>query len=100
MDCADCTHHVQHAIAALPGVHSVDVFLASEKAVVQLDPGQVGLPAIRQAVAQAGYTVPEAQAAAGGEAAATGFIRSIWTLLGAVFGAVLFVVVVGEWLGL
>ena len=99
MDCADCTRHVQHAIAALPGVHSVDVFLASEKAVVQLDPGQVGLPAIRQAVAQAGYSVPDTQATEG-EAAATGFTRSIWTLLGVVFGAVLFVVVVGEWLGL
>src|SRR6266550_1667067 len=38
MDCTECTVHVQKAIAALPGVKSVDVFLASEKAVVQLDP--------------------------------------------------------------
>ena len=37
MDCADCTRHVQHAIANLPGVESVEVFLASEKAVVRLD---------------------------------------------------------------
>jgi len=34
MDCAECTQHVRHAIAALPGVASVDVFLASEKALV------------------------------------------------------------------
>ena len=36
MDCADCTQHVQRAIAALPGVMSVNVLLASEKAIVQL----------------------------------------------------------------
>ena len=60
MDCAECTMHVQHAIAALPGVDRVDVFLASEKAVVRLDLQQVDLPAIQQAVARAGYTVPTA----------------------------------------
>ena len=48
MDCAECTEHVQHAIAALPGVESVNVFPASEKAVVQLDPARVDLPAIRR----------------------------------------------------
>ena len=47
MDCAECTLHVEHALAALPGVSQVSVFLATEKAVVQLDPGQVTLPMIR-----------------------------------------------------
>ena len=46
MDCADCARHVQHAIAELPGVESVDVLLGSEKAVVLLDPALVALPAI------------------------------------------------------
>ena len=64
MDCAECTQHVQHAIAALPGIQSVDVFLASEKAVIHLDPQRVSLPAIRQAVAGAGYSVPDQAAAA------------------------------------
>ena len=41
MDCAECTQHVQQAIAALPGVESVDVFLSSEKALIRLDPAQV-----------------------------------------------------------
>src|SRR3990172_7408951 len=59
MDCAECTQHVQHAIAALPGVESVNVFLASEKAIVRLDPGLVEMPAIRQAVESAGYTVKD-----------------------------------------
>ena len=58
MDCAECVAHVHHAIAELPGVQSVEVYLASEKAVVQLDPEQVTMPAIRQAVADAGYSVP------------------------------------------
>jgi Cd2+/Zn2+-exporting ATPase/Cu+-exporting ATPase len=99
MDCAECTLHVKHAIAALPGVHSVEVYLASEKAVVSLDPQAVGLPAIRKAVAGAGYSVPEAENAE----KPTGlqdFSRTVLTLLGIVFGLVLFVVVVGEWLGL
>src|SRR5581483_12030866 len=59
MDCADCTRSVQQAIAALPGVQSADVLLASEKAVIRLDPTKVDLPAIRAAVARAGYSMPE-----------------------------------------
>jgi len=33
MDCAECTHHVQRALAGLPGVQDVRVLLTSEKAV-------------------------------------------------------------------
>jgi Cd2+/Zn2+-exporting ATPase/Cu+-exporting ATPase len=47
MDCAECTLHVQHAIAALPGVQSVDVLLGAEKAIIRLDPEMVNLDAIR-----------------------------------------------------
>jgi Cd2+/Zn2+-exporting ATPase/Cu+-exporting ATPase len=101
MDCAECTQHVQHAISALPGVRSADVFLTSEKAVIQLDPAQVDLTAIRKAVEGAGYSVPEITAPAQPPTPLLGdFTRRVVTLLGVVFGAVLFVVVVGEWLGL
>ncbi len=105
MDCADCTRHVQHAIAALPGVAEVNVFLASEKAVVRLDPERVQLAAIRAAVNQAGYQAPETPASADtGPTPMRGlpahFTRRLLTLLAVVFGAVLFVIVVGEWLGL
>lgn len=62
MDCAECTLHVQAALAKLPGVNAVDVFLAAEKAVIQLDPDRVDLPAIRDAVSRAGYQVGEAAA--------------------------------------
>lgn len=96
-----------HAIAALPGVEKVDVFLSSEKAVIRLDPERVPLPAIREAVSRAGYQVPEAvpaSAETASTAAARGlpanFTRRVLTLMAIVFGAVLFVIVVGEWFGL
>jgi len=102
MDCSECTLHVQHAIQALPGVQSVEVFLASEKAAIRLDPAQVDLVDIRKAVEGAGYSVPEQQLSAeqAPSAALQGFPRPILVLLGVVFGVVLFVVVVGELLGL
>jgi len=98
MDCAECTRHVQHAIAALPGVESVQVFLAAEKAVVRLDRAKVDLPAISQAVAAAGYQVPAAKASA--EHLANDTARAVLTAFGVVFGLVLFIIVAGEWLGL
>ncbi len=51
--------HVREALAALPGVHAVDVFLTSEKAVLRYDPALVDLPAMRGAVAAAGYSAPD-----------------------------------------
>ncbi len=101
MDCADCTMHVQRSISSLPGVEGVEVFLAAEKAVVRLDAEAVDLPAIRRAVERAGYSVPDMADTTGDSAAGLqDFTRPIMALLGVVFGAVLFVVVVGEWLGL
>ena len=99
MDCAECTEHVRHAIAALPGVVSVDVFLASEKAAVRLDPAQVSQEAIRDAVEGAGYRVaaPDATSV---EASGRALTRQLGLLLAALFGVVLFVAVVGEGLGL
>lgn len=102
MDCAECTQHVQHAIAGLSGVESVNVFLASEKAVICLDPSRVEMPVIRKAVADAGYSIPENHRAKTEteEGTAADFTKRILTLFAVVFGLVLFVVVVGEWLGL
>jgi len=51
MDCAECTQHVQHALAAVPGVESVEVFLTSEKAVLRLAPVEVAMDTRRKAVA-------------------------------------------------
>lgn len=101
MDCTECTMHVHHAIQELPGVKSVNVLLAAEKATIQFDPSLVDLSMIRKAVAGAGYKVPEN----GPEQSSTArtlqdFTRPILTVFGIVFGVVLFVVVFGEWLGL
>jgi Cu+-exporting ATPase len=88
----------------VPGVESVDVSLAAEKAVIRLDPARAELSVIRKAVEAAGYAVtePGAERAPGTRLPASrsqDFTRQVLTLLGVVFGAVLFVVVVGEQLG-
>jgi len=66
MDCTECTQHVQRAIAALPGVQSVNVLLAAEKVVIRLDPTQVDVPAIRSTVERAGYAVPTSASVSSG----------------------------------
>lgn len=100
MDCAECTQHVQHAIAKLPGVKSVKVLLATEKAIIQLDPDQVDLPAIRKAVASAGdYSVPETTPSSAAPPMGD-FNRRLVLLLAGVFGVVVSIVIVGEWLGM
>jgi Cu+-exporting ATPase len=97
MDCAECTQHVQKAIAGVRGVESAEVYLATEKAVVRFDPRRAGKPAIHKAVREAGYDIAGAEPAtpAGGDLA-----RRILTFLAVLFGFVLFIVIVGEWLGL
>jgi Cd2+/Zn2+-exporting ATPase/Cu+-exporting ATPase len=100
MDCAECTQHVQRAISKIDGVNSVDVLLATEKAIIRLDSTKVDMPAIRKAVASAGnYSVPET--ASPTPALPMGdFNRKFGILLASVFGGVLFIVIVGELLGL
>ena len=101
MDCFECTQHVQHALAAVPGVESVEVFLTSEKAVLRLDPAGVPLDALRQAVQDAGYVVAdEALAEQKQRSFLMGYTRPALTLFSVVVGAVLLIVVAGEWLGL
>jgi Cd2+/Zn2+-exporting ATPase/Cu+-exporting ATPase len=105
MDCPECTQHIRHAISVLPGVESVDVSLAAEKAVVRLDPSRVDDSAIRKAVERAGYAVPLLATGAVGPSAENlrsplgGFTRPVLALLGMVFGLVLFTAVVGELFG-
>ncbi|MBE3558283.1 MAG: cation-translocating P-type ATPase [Ktedonobacteraceae bacterium] len=103
MDCAECSQHVQQALAALPGVQDVQVFLTTEKALLRIDPAQVDLPALRKAVKDAGYSVPETEISEH-EPEHTrrlrNFTRLILMLFGLVVGVVLLVVIVGEWLGL
>jgi Cd2+/Zn2+-exporting ATPase/Cu+-exporting ATPase len=100
MDCAECTQHVQKAISKLDGVTSVDVLLATEKAIIQLDPDKVDMPALRKAVASAGdYSIPETTDKTS-ILSQTDFNRKFNILLASVFSGVLFIVIAGEWLGL
>ncbi len=98
MDCAECTNHVRHALEKIPGVQSVDVLLSSEKAIIRVEPGKVEMSQIRSAVVIAGYTVPEVSN--GSHASGESFSRKVFTVFALITGAVLFVIVIGEWLGL
>ena len=100
MDCAECTLHVRHAIAAPPGVEAVNVFLTAEKATIRFDPVLVDLPGIRKAVEGTGYSVPIVGSPQAAVSPLGDFSRRVVALLAVVFGAVLFIVVIGEWLGL
>lgn len=101
MDCAECTQHVQKALAALPGVRDVNVLLSSEKAILRLDPTLVDRQSLRQAVEGAGYTVPDITEEEKRNRPAFAHVsRSVLTLFGLVCGVVLLIVIGGEWLGL
>ncbi|NWF62670.1 MAG: cadmium-translocating P-type ATPase [Chloroflexi bacterium] len=101
MDCAECTQHVQHAISGVDGVKKVDVFLSSEKAIVQLNPSVAKMDSIRAAVKNAGYSVAsKEEETKTPNAALADFSRRIFTAFGIAFGAVIIIVVLGEWLGL
>lgn len=58
MTCATCVARVERALAAVPGVHTASVNLATEVAEVQAEPA---LPygSLRAAVEKAGYDVPQ-----------------------------------------
>ena len=98
MDCAECALHVQHAIEKVPGVTSANVLLGAEKAIVRLDANLVDMPTLRRAVEGAGYQVPPQDAPPA--AVPANFTRRVLTFFALLFGAVLFIVVAGEWLGL
>ena len=101
MDCTECTQHVQKAISGVSGVQKVDVFLSSEKAIVQMNPSVVKMADIRTAVKNAGYSVASQEdETKTPNAALADFSRRMLTAFGLAFGAVIILVVLGEWLGL
>jgi Cu+-exporting ATPase len=100
MDCAGCASSVQKAIAGLPGVQSVDVLLNAEKARIQFENEALDLGTLRRAVEAAGYSVPETETVASAPKESLEFSKSIWILFGLIFGAVLFLALAGEGLGL
>jgi P-type Cu+ transporter len=61
MDCVGCASNVQKALAGLQGIHSVDVFLNSEKALIHFKEAPLELNTIRRIVEKAGYSVPDVE---------------------------------------
>ncbi len=61
MHCAACVGKVERALEGVPGVREAAVNLATERATVVFDPAAAGLPAMREAVAAAGYEIPDAR---------------------------------------
>ena len=57
MSCANCVASVDRGLRKLPGVLNVHVDLATEKAEVEMTPGEVTAADLRRAVERAGYTV-------------------------------------------
>jgi Cu+-exporting ATPase len=96
MDCAECTKHVKVALEGVPGVLQATVLLAAEKAIVDLNK-EIDIHDLTLAVEIAGYSVPGLH-----EPDAKRSEPGIPQLLGSFFlicGLVIFIVVIGEWLG-
>ena len=55
MTCASCVAHVEDALKEVPGVSNVSVNLATEMALVELDPQRVAPSVLAQALDEAGY---------------------------------------------
>jgi len=64
MTCASCVLHVENALKAVPGVLSVAVNLATERATVTYIPGAVERGQLVEAVRYAGYDVVDLEALA------------------------------------
>ena len=95
--------HVDRAIRSVPDVSDVQVFLGAEKARVAYQSNAPDPDLIRQAVKNAGYEAifeKELLPAESTSETEKSLSRRLAAILGIVFGLVLFVAVVGEWLGL
>src|SRR5262249_23921765 len=59
MHCAACVTKVERALTSVDGVNAATVNLATEKATITFDATRVDVPALRDAVAGAGYELGE-----------------------------------------
>jgi len=57
MSCQHCVKAVKSSVGAVAGVATVEVSLEKNLVTVGYDPALVGLPALKAAVEDAGYTV-------------------------------------------
>ena len=57
MTCGGCVRSVTNVLTALDGVAKADVSLEKRSAVVDYDPGKVGLEQLKRSVVEAGFEV-------------------------------------------
>lgn len=101
MDCSGCARNVKQALEKVEGVESVDVLLSSEKARIKTGTRQPASSEFKKAVEEIGYRIPENEdKTADNDANLQEMAQRSFRLFGLVFGAILLVVVAGEWLGL
>ncbi len=67
MTCAACVRRVEEGLRQMPGVQSVTVNFATEKAHVEYDPGRVSVADLQKKVRDIGYEAFADAASAGGE---------------------------------
>jgi Cu+-exporting ATPase len=105
MTCAVCAKTIERVVGKLPGVDSVSVNFATEKASVKYDPALLRLSEIKRAISKAGYTpLAITEAGAGTDehkAAKEREIRVLWTkfIVSAIFSIPLLYIAMGAMLG-
>ncbi len=57
MTCGGCVRSVTNVLAALEGVAKADVSLDKQCAVVDYDPGKLGVAQLKRTIEEAGYEV-------------------------------------------
>ena len=57
MTCSGCVRSVSKVLNAMDGVTKADVFLDKRCAVVDYDPGKLGVEQLKRAVQEAGYEI-------------------------------------------
>ncbi len=57
MTCGGCVRSVTNVLKALDGVAKADVSLEKNNAVVDYDPGKVGIDQLKRSVVEAGFEV-------------------------------------------
>ena len=100
MDCAGCVRNVKSTLEKLDGVDSAEVLLSAEKARLTSSTYLPDISAIKKAVEDIGYRVPTKDEGDEVEQDMKSMAQKSFRLFGLVFGAILLIVVAGEWLGL
>jgi copper chaperone CopZ len=59
MGCASCEPKVEAAVEKLSGIHTVKASAVQKNTVVQFEPNQTNIEAIREAINSTGYTVQD-----------------------------------------